>query len=179
MVHVNIVLRSTDGLEQSSLQSHEIAVPQLPQPEPEVDAIACHPTPSDVALVHNTQDTAGTEYPEALADHHRGLGDVIEGGNANCAVEGVVSKRKIFGHPKQKRKPVLVCIPQAQRIDSYVALPICQKALIGAGTATKIENPPLWPDEGKEALLKPGTLALLFREIPTVESIEQYQLLPP
>src|SRR5262249_13778205 len=156
--------------EQSSLQSREIAVPQLPQPQPEVDAIACDTTPFDVALVHNTQDTAGTEYPEALADHHRGVADVIEGGNANCAVEGAVAKRRIFGCPKKKRKPVLVCPLQAQRMASDLGLPIRQEALFEAVTATKIEDPPLWPDESKEALLKPGTLALLFREIPTVES---------
>jgi hypothetical protein len=104
---------------------------------------------------------------------------VIEGGNANRAVEGAVSKGKVFGHPKQKGKTVLVRTLEAQRIDSDVGLPIRQEALIEAATATKIEDPPLGPDESKEALLKPGTFSLFFREIPTVESIEQQQFLPP
>lgn len=105
---------------------------------------------------------------------------MIEGGNANRAVEGIVPKRKVFGHSKQKRKPILVgSLEEEQRIDSDVGLPIRQEALIEAGTATKIEDPPLCPDERKEALLKPGTLSLFFREIPTVESIEQQQFLPP
>jgi hypothetical protein len=104
---------------------------------------------------------------------------VIEGRNADRAVEGVVSKREVLGHPKQKRKPVLVRSLEAQRIDADVGLPVGQEALIEAGTATKIEDPSLRPDEGKEALLEPGTLSLLFREIPTVESIEQQQFLPP
>jgi hypothetical protein len=104
---------------------------------------------------------------------------VIEGGNANRAVKGIVSKRKVFGHPKQKRKPVLVGSVEEQRIDSDVGLPIRQEALIEAGAATKIEDPPLCPDERKEAPLEPGTLSLFFREISTVESIEQQQFLPP
>ena len=104
---------------------------------------------------------------------------MIEGGNANRAVEGIVPKRKIFGHPQQKRKPVQVRSLEAQRIDSEVALPIGQEALIEAGTATKIEDPPLGSDELKETLLKPGTFSLFYREISTVESIEQQQFLSP
>jgi hypothetical protein len=104
---------------------------------------------------------------------------VIEGGNANRAVEGIVPKRKVFGHSKQERKPVLVGSLEEQRIDSNVGLPIRQEALIEAGPATKIENPPLCPDERKETLFKSGTLSLFFREISTVESIEQQQFLPP
>ena len=61
---------------------------------------------------------------------------MIEGGNTNCAVEGIVSKRKVFGHPQQKRKPVLVRSLEQQRIDSEVGLPVAQEPLIEAGTAT-------------------------------------------
>jgi len=104
---------------------------------------------------------------------------VVEGCNADRAVEGIVSKREVFGHPKQKRKPVLFRSLEAQRIDSDVGLPVGQEAFIEAGAAAKIEDPPLRPDEGKESLLKPGSLSLLFREISTVESIEQQQFLPP
>ena len=92
MVHVKVVLRSGDNLEQSSLQSCNIAVPQFPQPEPEVDVIARQTTTFDFALVHNTEHPTWAEYSKAFADHHRGVADVIEGGNANCTVEGIVSK---------------------------------------------------------------------------------------
>jgi hypothetical protein len=179
MVHVKVIFRSGDDFEQSSLQSCHIAVPQFPQPEPEVDVIARQTTPFDFALVHNTEHPTRAKYSEAFADHHRGITDVIKGGNTNRAVEGIVSKRKVFGHPKQKRKPILIGSLEEERIDSDVGLPIRQEALIEAGTATKIEDPTLCPDERKEALLKPGTLSLFFREISTVESIEQQQFLPP
>ena len=104
---------------------------------------------------------------------------MIEGRDAHCAVEGAVSKRKVFGHPKQKGKAVLLRSLEPQRIDSDVGLLIGQEPLIEAGTTTKIEDPPLRPDEGKEATLKPGALSLLFCEISAVESIEKQQFLPP
>jgi hypothetical protein len=104
---------------------------------------------------------------------------VIEGGNTNRAVEGIVPKRKVFGHPQQKRKPVLVRSLEQQRIDSDVDLPVAQESLVEAGTTTKVKDLPLGPDESKEALLKFGALSLLFRKIPPVESIEQQQFLPP
>jgi hypothetical protein len=51
--------------------------------------------------------------------------------------------------------------------------------VIEAGAATKIEDQPRRPDESEKPALQPGALSLLFCEIPTVESIEQEQFLPP
>lgn len=67
----------------------------------------------------------------------------------------------------------MVSFLEPQWIDSDVALPIREEALIEAGTTAKIEDPTLRPDESKEAALKPGTLALLLCEITAVESIEK------
>jgi hypothetical protein len=173
MMHVKLVFRSSDDLPQSPLQSRDVAITQLPEREAQVNGIACQAAPFDFALVHDAEDSAGPQYPEALANHHRGVAHVIEGGYANRAVEGVFSKRKVFGHAQQKRKAVVVSFREPQWIDSEVGLPIGEEALIEAGTTAQIEDPTLRPNERKEAALKPGSLALLFCEITTVESIEK------
>src|SRR5262249_52038706 len=145
----------------------------------QVDPIMRQTTPFDFALVHDAEHPARAEYSEAFAYYHRGVADVIEGGNANRTVEGIVLKRKVFGHPKQKRKPVLVRALEEQRIDPDEGLTICKEPLIEAEPETKSEDSPLGPDKRKEPLFEFGPLSLLFPKIPTVKSIEQSQFPPP
>jgi hypothetical protein len=64
------------------------------------------------------------------------MAHVIEGGDTDGTIEGVVSKRKVFCHAQQKREAVLLRSLEPQRIDSDVGLPIRQKTLIEAGTTT-------------------------------------------